>query len=92
MRSRFSAFARGDSDYLLATWHPSTRPSTLELDEDRTWYRLDILETRAGSPFDTSGVVEFVAYYRAPTGAGSQHEIGRFSREQGHWFYLDGTH
>ncbi|MET0953747.1 MAG: YchJ family protein [Aeromicrobium sp.] len=92
MRSRFSAFARGDGDYLLATWHPSTRPATLELDEDRAWYRLDIIETRAGSPFDTNGVVEFVAYYRAPTGAGRQHEISRFTREQGCWFYLDGIH
>lgn len=89
MRSRFSAFAVGDPAYLLSTWHPSTRPSTLELDEDRRWYRLDILATRAGSPFETSGVVEFEAYYRSPAGNESQHEVSRFVREDGTWFYLD---
>lgn len=91
MRSRFSAFAVGDPDYLLATWHPSTRPGSLELDSDRRWYRLDILATRGGSPFETDGVVEFEAFYRTPDGSGSQHEASRFSREGGRWFYLDGT-
>ena len=91
MRSRFSAFAVGDPDYLLASWHPTTRPATLELDDDRRWYRLDILATRDGGPFDTHGVVEFEAFYRAPTGAGSQHEVSRFAREDRRWFYLDGV-
>ena len=91
MRSRFSAFAVHRPDYLLATWHPTTRPATLELDDDQRWYRLDILATRAGGPFDTTGVVEFEAYYRAPTGNGSQHEISRFTREDRRWLYLDGT-
>ncbi len=91
MRSRFSAFAVSDPDYLLATWHPSTRPAELELDAERRWYRLDILSTSGGSPFETAGTVEFEAYYRSPGGAGSQHEVSRFVREDGRWFYLDGT-
>ncbi|AWB93787.1 YchJ family protein [Aeromicrobium chenweiae] len=91
MRSRFSAFAVGDPAYLLATWHWTTRPAQLELDPDRRWYRLDILATRAGGPFETSGVVEFEAFYRLPGGSGSQHEISRFLRESGTWFYLDGV-
>jgi SEC-C motif-containing protein len=90
MRSRFSAFAVSDADYLLATWHASTRPSSLELD-DRRWYRLDIRATRAGGPFETDGVVEFEAFYRTSAGAGSQHETSRFVREGGRWFYVDGT-
>lgn len=91
MRSRFSAFAVGRPDYLLATWHPTTRPAELELDDELRWYRLDILATREGGPFDASGVVEFEAFYRSPAGAGSQREISRFRREDGRWFYLDGT-
>ncbi len=91
MRSRFSAFAVGDPDYLLATWHPSTRPSVLELDAERRWYRLDIIATSAGSPFETTGTVEFEAYYRSPGGAGSQHEVSRFVCEDGLWLYVDGT-
>ncbi|MET0820098.1 MAG: YchJ family metal-binding protein [Aeromicrobium sp.] len=90
MRSRFSAFAVRDAGYLLATWHHSTRPSSLELDDDRRWYRLDILATRAGSPFDSSGVVEFEAFYRTSNSSGSQRETSRFAREAGQWFYLDG--
>lgn len=91
MRSRFSAFAVGDSAYLLATWHLSTRPSELTLDPERRWYRLDILATTAGGPFDTSGIVEFTAHYRSPDGTGSQHEVSRFTREEGAWTYVDGT-
>lgn len=91
MRSRFSAFAVGDADYLVTTWHPTTRPSSLELDADRRWYRLDVLATRDGGPFDTSGVVEFEAFYRTPGAAGSQRETSRFAREDGQWFYVDGT-
>ncbi|WP_332644526.1 YchJ family protein [Aeromicrobium sp.] len=91
MRSRFSAFAVGDPDYLLASWHPSTRPAELELDAERRWYRLDIITTSGGTPFETTGVVEFEAYYRSPDGAGSQHEVSRFIRENGSWLYVDGT-
>lgn len=91
MRSRFSAFAVGDAAYLLATWHPTTRPARLDLDADRTWYRLDILATRSGGPFDTAGVVEFEAFHHSPDGSGSQHEVSRFSREGGRWLYVDGV-
>lgn len=90
MRSRYSAFAVGGADYLLATWHPTTRPSSLDLDDDQRWYRLDILATRAGGPFDADGVVEFEAFYRTSARSGSQHETSRFVREGGRWFYVDG--
>jgi SEC-C motif-containing protein len=92
MRSRFSAFAVGDARYLLATWHPSTRPATLELDASTRWTRLDILSTSRGGMLDTEGTVEFRAHYRpAAGGAESQHETSRFVRESGRWYYLDGV-
>ena len=89
MRSRYSAFAVGDTNYLVATWHPNTRPASLELDPDRRWYRLDILRTDRGGPFDTEGVVEFRAYHRSAGDKGSQHEVSTFVREDGHWLYVD---
>ncbi|MFB2579810.1 YchJ family protein [Herbiconiux sp. P15] len=94
MRSRYSAFAIGDADYLQASWHPSTRPPALELDDDVRWYRLDILDRRAGGVLDTEGEVEFRARYRAKPDrplatAGEVHERSRFLRENGHWLYLD---
>ena len=88
MRSRFSAFALGDADYLLRSWHPSTRPSDVELDPGLRWYRLDIERTDRGGPFDREGVVEFVAHYRG-TERGSIHEVSRFQREGRDWFYVD---
>ncbi|SDT19202.1 YchJ family protein [Microterricola viridarii] len=88
MRSRFSAFAVGDADYLLRSWHTSTRPAALELDDYLRWYRLDIEGTSGGGLLDAEGAVEFIAYYRGPDGRGSQHESSRFVREGGRWVYL----
>ena len=91
MRARFSAFAVGDADYLRRTWHPTTLPPDLALDDDVRWYRLDVLATSGGGSVDAAGTVEFRAFYRAPGGAGSQHEISRFVRSAGEWLYLDAS-
>lgn len=92
MRSRFSAFARGDAAPLLASWHPSTRPAALELEPELVWRRLQLVDTVAGGPDDAEGVVEFRASYRGPDGAGLLHERSRFVRVDGRWVYLDGEH
>lgn len=91
MRSRFTAFAIGAREYLLATWHPSTRPTSLELDPAMHWYRLDVIATRGGRPFDRDGTVEFRAYYRAGAERGDLHETSRFVREGQGWRYVDGV-
>jgi len=90
LRSRFSAFARGLDGYLIASWHPSTRPARLELDPDVVWRRLQLVDTVAGGPDDAEGVVEFRASYRDASGAGLLHERSRFVRVDGRWVYLDG--
>lgn len=91
MRSRFTAFALGLGDYLLTSWHPSTRPATLELDPGVVWRRLQIVDTVAGGPDDAEGVVEFRASYRDAGGSGLLHERSRFVRHEGRWVYLDGA-
>lgn len=90
MRSRYSAFALGDVAHLEATWHPSTRPAGLELDEDTRWMHLSIDDVVPGGPFDDAGIVEFTATYRGPGGRGQQHERSSFVRQDGAWFYVDG--
>ncbi len=90
MRSRYTAFVVGDVEYLLATWHPSTRPATLEADASLRWYGLDVVRTDRGGPLDTTGVVEFIARYRAEGDRGELHETSRFSREGRRWYYVDG--
>lgn len=91
MRSRFSAFALRDAEYLLLTWHQTTRPARLEIDADLEWHRLEILGTSRGREHDDFGTVAFVAHYRsAATGrTGQQHENSRFRKEAGQWFYVD---
>lgn len=90
MRSRYSAFALLDTDYLLRTWHPRTAPAELELDPGMEWRRLDILSTSRGGPLDTEGMVEFKAYFRNGSERGVLHEASRFVRENRRWLYLDG--
>ncbi|MFI7502061.1 YchJ family protein [Streptomyces sp. NPDC049687] len=86
MRSRYSAFVRGDAGYLLRTWHPRTRPARLELDPGMRWTGLEILATKDGSAFHATGTVEFRASFRG----GSLHEVSRFERVDGAWVYVDG--
>jgi SEC-C motif domain protein len=89
MRSRYSAFVLGLSDYLLATWHPSTRPATLEPDDaSLRWLGLDV--RRHEREDEDHASVEFVARCKQGARATRLHELSRFVREQGRWFYVDG--
>lgn len=91
MRSRYSAYVQRREDYLLQTWHVSTRPAQLQLDNNETeWLKLEILATRLGTATDKEGWVEFVATYQAGTQHGCMHELSYFVREQQQWFYVSG--
>lgn len=90
MRSRYSAFALELASYLLHSWHPDTRPASLELDEGVKWLGLVIEDTVAGGPFDAEGIVEFTAIGRDADGRFEQRERSRFSRVDGRWVYVDG--
>ncbi|WP_407360487.1 YchJ family protein [Microbacterium sp. LBN7] len=90
MRSRFTAFSLADAGHLLRTWHPSTRPGSIEFDPELSWRRLVILDRAAGGPFDREGVVEFEAHWRQGAERGSLHERSRFVREGREWYYVDG--
>lgn len=91
MRSRFEAFRSADADWLLRTWHPSTRPTSLDLADNPRWRGLQIVDTHDGGPGDSHGVVEFRAtFIEADGGLGILHERSRFVRESGRWFYVDG--
>jgi SEC-C motif domain protein len=90
MRSRYSAFATGDAEYLLHSWHPDTRPRALSLDPAQTWLRLEVLSTTDGGPLHREGMVEFRAHYRHSSHTGVLHERSRFGRVDGRWVYVDG--
>ena len=86
MRSRYSAYAVGLIGYLLDTWHPSTAPGELELSPVK-WIGLEVLRAEVAGD---AGVVEFVALCRANGRAQRMHEVSRFVRHEGRWFYIDG--
>jgi SEC-C motif-containing protein len=89
MRSRYSAFAYADTDYLFRTWHPRTRPADVTVDQGITWIGLDVIDTVAGGTDDECGEVEFTARFEFAGRADSLHERSRFERRAGRWFYLD---
>ena len=92
MRSRYTAYVRHLAGYLLASWHPSTRPAELSLDEapgQRTqWLGLTIhAHTRSDADH---AQVRFTARYKVGGGSAVKMlEHSRFVREDGRWFYLD---
>lgn len=88
MRSRYTAFVAERADYLLATWHPSTRPAALEFDVGAKWLGLAVRSHRATAADQAE--VAFVARYRVGGRAVRLQEISRFVCEGGRWFYMDG--
>ena len=89
MRSRYSAFVLHDAAYLLATWHPRTRPAEpFVFEPGLRWLGLEV---KRHAPDGDRAVVAFVARHRLGGGrAGRLHETSRFLREGGRWFYVDG--
>jgi SEC-C motif-containing protein len=88
MRSRYTAYVFGREDYLLATWHPTTRPQSLELAADQAWVMLKVhVATEDGD----HATVHFTARWRKAGRTGALEELSRFLREDGRWFYVDGN-
>lgn len=90
MRSRYSAFVKLDADYLLRSWHPATRPESLDFEPGLRWEGLEIVRTADGSEGDKKGVVEFRAGYVQDGQRGELHEVSRFVRHDDAWVYVNG--
>lgn len=88
MRSRYCAYVRARADYLLATWHPATRPQAIDPGTGSvTWLQLKVIRADNNA---VSGVVEFVARYKVNGKAYRLHEVSRFVKENGLWLYVNG--
>ena len=96
MRSRFTAFCNGRTDYLLATLAPEKRAgqeARLRLELERTmartrWLGLEVLDR--GKEGVDRGWVEFAAFFEQDGTLGQLHERSAFIRADGMWYYLDG--
>lgn len=91
MRSRYSAFVRAEGDYLLKTWHESTRPPELHFNEGNQWFGLTVLETEAGTGADVEAWVSFEARFKQGGRISTLKERSRFIKEDGLWYYIDGV-
>ncbi len=88
MRSRYCAFVLDLRDYLLASWHSSTRPASLEGPEPGLkWLGLEV---KAHQSQGDTATVAFVARSKLGGRAHRLVETSRFVREHGQWFYVDG--
>jgi SEC-C motif domain protein len=93
MRSRYSAYVLGESQYLRDTWAPQTCPADLDIDpaapDAPHWLGLQI---KRFAPLDaTHAEVEFVARYKVAGRAHRLHESSRFVRgDDGCWRYVEG--
>jgi SEC-C motif domain protein len=95
MRSRYSAYVRQRIDYLRQTLTPEAQAGFDPAETERwaresQWSGLSILRCEAGGPEDETGLVEFVATYQFSGRDFRHHEISRFTRLDGRWFYVDG--
>ena len=90
MRSRYVAYVLELEPYLLATWHPTTRPASLDFDKEEKTRWLGLTIKRHEVQDEDHATVEFVARYKIGGRAYRLHETSRFLREDGRWFYIDG--
>lgn len=91
MRSRFTAYAMKNEQYLLQTWDETKRPEEINFaKETAEWTKLEIVKTKKGGEKDSKGIVEFKAYYIQDSQEYVMSEISRFKKTAGRWLYLDG--
>lgn len=91
MRSRYTAYSLDLLDYVFRTWHPRTRPDSVDPVPGLTWTGLQVLGVADGGPDDETGVVEFRARFTEGGRDRAMHETSRFERRAGRWVYVDGT-
>ena len=91
MRSRYTGYVLKDSDYILKTWHLSSRPKVFDLSQENiSWKQLEIIRCKKGLSTDFEGEVYFKASYEYYGKKYCIEELSRFVKENGTWIYLIG--
>jgi SEC-C motif-containing protein len=95
MRSRYTAFATGNVDYVMDTHDPDRvgeldRKNTEAWSKDSEWLGFELISTENGGPGDDAGVVEFVAKYKVKGLQISHRERSIFRKHNSRWVFVDG--
>ena len=96
MRARYSAYAGVQMDFIFESTHPDHRrgydhKGTEEWAKNSEWLGLEIVDTQAGGRDDAAGRVEFIVRFREKGIQREHHECAHFKRENGSWFFTDGS-
>ena len=97
MRARYTAYVATEMDFIFESTHPDHREGydhegTKAWAENSEWLGLEIVSTRKGGVDDELGEVEFIARFREQDGVPrNHHENGQFKKEQGRWYFTEGT-
>ncbi|MCU7839825.1 MAG: SEC-C domain-containing protein [Candidatus Thiodiazotropha sp. (ex Lucinoma annulata)] len=95
MRARYSAFAAHKAEFLHQSLHPDHRhdhdiEATRRWSENAQWMNLQVVELKGGTETDEEGSVEFIATYKEKGVVRPHHEISRFLKQDGDWYFVDG--
>lgn len=95
MRSRYTAYVRGELDYIERTHAPEAagdfnRAQAEDMAGHVRWVGLEVGDTTAGGADDDTGTVEFIARFRKDGVEHVHHERAHFRREGDRWLYVDG--
>jgi SEC-C motif-containing protein len=94
MRSRYTAFARGDIDYLEGTLAPDARDdfdrkAIAHWANQSQWLGLDIISCEEGLTTDQTGYVEFVAHFSLDGERHAHRERSLFRKTGGRWYFQE---
>jgi SEC-C motif domain protein len=96
MRSRYSAFAKHEIDYLVNTTALLQQPhldvaAIADWSKANQWLKLEVV--KAQEKFAKNHAqVEFKAHYHDGQAAHIHHEVSHFVKHEGLWYFLDPTH
>jgi len=95
MRSRYTAFAKGDIEYIHRTRHPRSgsvwdEKGVRRWSLESKWLGLEIIATEKGGEGDDEGTVDFLARYVADGEKEEHREKAAFLKDDGVWYFVDG--
>ena len=95
MRSRYSAFAKHEIDYIVKTTAIGQQQfldqvAIADWSQANQWLKLDVLQAK--EKIDKNHAqVEFKAHYHDGKQAQVHHEVSHFVQQDGVWYFLDPT-
>jgi SEC-C motif-containing protein len=94
LRARYTAFTRGDVDFILETHHSRTRHDVKRKEiedwsKNSEWLGLKIVQSDAGKETDQTGIIIFSAQYKTGEKVHDHAEKSFFEKEGQKWRFLD---